>query len=436
MVRRSDTLPTSALDYSVNVRHGDTILLGQGLQKEIATCRACGSTRLESVLDLGNLCVSDFVQPGQNEDRAPLELVVCEECSLVQLRHTVDRDRLYRDYWYHSGTNESMVAALRDVVEDACKRVKLTGDDSVLDIGCNDGTMLRMFPDWVTRNGFEPSDLAREAQIGNDTIWQGYFPAFSCIQERKIITSIAMFYDVDKPNTFVSAIKDWLHPDGVWVCQFQDLHAMLACHGFDNICHEHLTYWGQYAFYDLVARHGLRVVDVSHNQTNGGSVRYIVKHGQWDPPRPEPQHALQFAYQLRRFAKEVEALKDETVILLDELRAEGKTVLGYGASTKGNTLLQYYGIGPELLPAIAERNPDKWGKVTVGTHIPIISEEEMRERRPDYLFTLPWHFIDGFVQRESEFIARGGKFIVPLPALRLSGGESCQSIPDARYARV
>jgi hypothetical protein len=398
------------------------------LYREITACRSCGSTRLETVLDLGNLCVSDFVQPGQDEDRAPLELVVCDDCSLVQLRHTVDRDRLYRNYYYHSGTNESMVAALKDVVDDACRRVEFSPyhRDSVLDIGANDGTLLNQYDEGlcIERCGFEPSNIEPKSQGERGIFWRReFFPASGWKpaetgDKPKIITSIAMFYDVDDPNRFVSAIRDWLHPDGVWVVQFQDLHAMLACNGFDNICHEHLTYWGQYAFYDLVARHGLKVIDVSHNQTNGGSVRYIVKHGQWDPPRPEPKHATQFAYQLRRFAREAERLKQTTLLMLTEWKAQGKTVYGYGASTKGNTLLQYYGIGPELLPAIADRNPDKWGRLTVGTHIPIISEEEMRQRQPDYLFCLPWHFIDHFTKRED------ATFIVPLPSLHLARGDT------------
>jgi NDP-4-keto-2,6-dideoxyhexose 3-C-methyltransferase len=405
--------------------------------KEIAMCRACGSTRLETVLDLGNLCVSDFVGPCQvdDEDRAPLELMVCDDCSLVQLRHTVDRDRLYRDYWYHSGTNESMVAALRDVAEDAVARLPFpaTNDTAVLDIGANDGTLLRMFPGHWQRHGFEPSDLVYDARKDGAMVAHGYFPPDHPPFERdgyNIITSIAMFYDVDDVNGFVEAIKNWLHPDGVWVCQFQDLHAMLACNGFDNICHEHLTYWGRYAFYDLVARHGLQVVGVSHNKTNGGSVRYIVKHGNWNPPKPEPKHATQFRYQLHRFSREVERLKETTLLMLTEWKAQGKTVYGYGASTKGNTLLQYYGIGPELLPAIADRNPDKWGRLTVGTHIPIISEEEMRQRKPDYLFCLPWHFIDSFTKRED------ATFIVPLPSLHLARGDTNANLQQTDTAAV
>ena len=409
------------------------------LYREISNCRACGSARLETVLDLGNLAVSDFpALASEQEDRAPLTLVVCLDCSLVQLRHTVERDRLYRDYWYRSGTNESMVASLRDVVDDAVRRVGLRDDEAVLDIGANDGTMLRLFPAGAYRYGFEPSNLAGEAREGTDGIFRDYFPpAWPAFRQFKVITSIAMFYDLEEPGAFVKAIKDWLHPRGVWLVQFQDLAAMLGCNGFDNICHEHLTYWGQDAFLALLAQHGLCVEDVTYNQTNGGSVRYAIRHGKQRIAAPSYGDVFAQAWALAEFGRKVETLKERTRVMLQRIRAAGQTVLGYGASTKGNTTLQYYGITADLLPAIAERNPDKWGKVTAGTHIPIISEQEMRERRPDYLFVLPWHFIDGFVQREAAFLAGGGRFIVPLPELRVVGGEGiCQSTADARSDSV
>jgi SAM-dependent methyltransferase len=394
----------------------------------ITACRACGSARLETVLDLGSIAVSDFPATAtEHEDRAPLELVVCLDCSLVQLRHTVERDRLYRSYWYRSSTQEAMVKALRDVVDDACSRVRFSSSDAVLDIGANDGTMLRMFPKYVTRIGYEPSNMALEARQGDEVILREYFPpSYEPFRQFKVITSVAMFYDLDDPGAFVAAISRWLHPEGVWVVQFQDLRMMLACNGFDNICHEHLTYWDVEPFLALLSQHGLRVEEMQGNATNGGSVRYIVRHGEQALPVVKYGDVFQQAFRLIAFGREVEHLKGELVALLRRLKLEGKTVLGYGASTKGNTLLQYCGIGPDLLPAIADRNSDKWGRVTAGTHIPIISEAEARDRKPDYFLALPWHFIDSFVQRESEFVDRGGRFIVPLPELRLEpGGDIC-----------
>jgi hypothetical protein len=405
--------------------------------REITACRSCGSSRLDTVLDLGDLCVSDFPRPGESEDRAPLELVVCADCSLVQLRHTVERDRLYRNYYYRSGTNEAMVAALRDVVDDECRRVPLRSGDVVIDIGCNDGTMLEMFPQGLHRVGFEPSNLARVAaqRFAWGIVFPDYFPpkidnyAHYLPEQAKIITSIACFYDVDDPNAFVAAIKEWLHPDGGWIVQFQDLHKMLSVNGFDNICHEHLTYWGMAAFTALLARHGLQVEACSDNNVNGGSVRYVVKHGTRQPPPVDPIHAVEFQYQLADFAVEVAGLRRQTIALLRRLQDEGKSVLGVAASTKGNTTLQYYGITPDLLPAIVDRNPDKHGRVTTGTHIPIISEEEMWERKPDYLLALAWHFIEPFRERYAAFEQAGGKWIVPLPELTVIGRAQTPSTP-------
>lgn len=422
---------------------------------EIKKCRSCGSDRIEPVLDLGTHCISDFVDDGQECDKAPLMLVRCHDCTLVQLAHTVDRDRLYRRYWYHSGQNESMVKALKDVVDDVTSRVQLTTEDLVADIGCNDGTLLDFYPSNIHQVGFEPSALANEAARPDRQrcIEKTYYPprdrAFprllAPILDRrpwvwdakpKIITSCAVFYDLDDPNAFVAGIKDWLHPDGIWVVQMMGLEQMLAQTAFDNICHEHLEYWSKTAFLALCAKHGLSVAHVSHNDVNGGSVRYIVKHARVGDGVIIPKY--QDVPDLKDFARRVQGLRISTLVSLDGWRKKGELVLGYGASTKGNTLLQYYGIGPDLIPAIADRNPAKVGKFTVGSGIPIISEKEMRDHVPDYLFVFPWGFIDAFKERERPFLWRGGQFILPLPTLRTSGleAETCQPSPVANFART
>jgi hypothetical protein len=194
-----------------------------------------------------------------------------------------------------------------------------------------------------------------------------------------------------------------------------DLDAMLHANAFDNICHEHVGYWRDSDFARLVDAHGLGVLDTTRNAVNGGSLRFVVGHGR----HPFPTIASDYRYAIQHFARRVESLKSQCLAFLEECRYEGKTVIGYGASTKGNTLLQYYGITPDLLPAIAERSLAKVGKVTAGTHIPIISEAEMRERKPDYLLCLPWHFLEGFVQREANLRAQGTRFVVPLPTFRV-----------------
>ncbi len=395
------------------------------LYVEIATCRACHSANLKPVLEFGVPYISDFILVGGQENKAPLELVMCQDCSLLQLKHTVDRERLFRTYYYRSGTNESMVESLRDIAKTALRLVP--NGKNVLDIGANDGTLLRMFPSSWDRHGYEPSEIALDS-LGRDDIRMT--PDFWPGKERDqydVITSIACFYDVDDPNAFVAAIKDSLTPDGVWICQMQDLHGMLSTNGFDNICHEHLAYWSMPAFDDLLRPHGLHISSVQHNGTNGSSIRYTVTHGS----RPREKRGIgvhEYTVQMGSFAYEINRLRFNTRSLLTDLTDAGKLVLGYGASTKGNTLLQYYGITSRMIPFIADRNPDKWGREMVGTHIPIISEDEMRLMRPDYLFVLPWHFIDSFLERETEFLNRGGKFIVPLPYLQIVGGDKCRQL--------
>lgn len=399
------------------------------LVKAITACRSCGSGSLDVVLDLGTHAVSDFYDKVPTDElRAPLCLVQCGGCGLVQLTHSVSRERLYKDYWYKSGLNPSMVVALKDVVDDAMGRVTLGTDDTVLDIGSNDGTLLQQYtqPKPGNRYGVEPATNL-EAGLPTDEEFpalRGYYPTDHWLwihnNKPKVITSIAMFYDLDDPNSFVKAIKEDLHPDGVWMNQMMSLEDMLRANAFDNICHEHVAYWSVADFDRIVDRHGLHIESTSRNDVNGGSMRFIVKHD--EERRFEERYYYPESFLI--FAERLAVLKGECLKFLAAAKGNGKTVLGYGASTKGNTLLQYYGIDTDLLPAIAERNPDKVGKITAGCHIPIISEAEMRARRPDYLLVLPWSqpFLDGFLEREKDLIAQGTRLVVPLPTFRFVGG--------------
>lgn len=362
---------------------------------------------MTTLLDLGEPFISDFLLPGEKGDRAPLCMVRCEDCTLVQMRHTVARERLFRDYWYKSGTNETMVAALRDVAEDACSHVRLDSDDTVLDIGANDGTLLRQYPHPMPLLlGIDPCPQSPDLIIE-----RGYFPEdWRGGIKFKVITSIAMFYAQDDPHAFVAAIKRILHPEGVWVVQLQDLASVLRDRAFDYFCHEHVCLYSLHSFERLIHEHGLEIQDWSTNNVNGGSLRIIVGHGSKLKtsvrPEDEPQAWTDFA-------NAIEGLRSDTMSLLTRLKAMGKTVHGLAASTKGNTLLQFYGMTPDVLPCISERQPQKWGRRTVGTEIPIVSEEESRAAKPDYYLALAWHFADSFAQREST------PLILPLPQLEV-----------------
>ena len=386
--------------------------------RHVRTCRSCGGTDLRPVLDLGNLAISDFLLPDQIPDRAPLALIRCDDCTLVQLSCTVERERLYTSYHYRSGINPAMVGALADVVRDARSHVTLHPGDAVLDIGCKEAQLLANDAgEPLHRIGFDPSDVARHAWLLSDFSYdliRDYFPTTRQHSPElcKIITAIACFYDVDDPNQFLAEVKRWLHPKGVLVLQFQDLASMCATTAIDNICHEHLTYWSQSALLPLFHRHGLRLRDSGYHPINGGSMRLTLQH-----EMGVPQDYTIGSPDMSVFVDRVKRNRAEVRRFLEGI-PYGERVYGIGASTKFNTLSQWYHVGPEQIVAIGDRDPRKVGKRTV-TGIPIISEEDMRAAKPAWLLCGAWQWADQFAEREYDVLAGGTKMIVPLPDLRI-----------------
>lgn len=404
----------------------------------IDTCRSCGNPELEPILSLGEQHVSDFIGSADDQTvQAPLDLVLCNAstggCGLLQLKHTVDPDYLYSEYWYKSGINESMRESLRSIVEDATEIANLGDDDLILDIGCNDGTMLRMFDESYQRVGFEPAEnLVGEARNKTTRVINDFFTADSYKavfgdETANLVTSIAMFYDLNDPNTFVQDVKSVLADDGVWIIQMAYLPKKIETNAFDSIVHEHLEYYSLLALENLLDRHDFEVFDMETNDVNGGSFRVYIRHEGADISgfdgandrlesyrEYEAEMGLHMQETYNNFADRVQRIKNKTRSFIKEVVDDGETVYVYGASTKGNTLLQYYNLDNTLIKAAAERNSDKYGKLTVGTQIPIVPEAEAR-RDADYFLALPWHFIDVFLKRESEFLQNGGKFIKPLP---------------------
>jgi C-methyltransferase C-terminal domain/Putative zinc binding domain/Methyltransferase domain len=419
------------------------------------TCRICGSKPLSPVVDLGDQCIAGaFRPPGASEmpePKLPLQLVRCDPlehpgaCGLVQLRHTVPGSTLYSSYWYRSGINRSMTANLHEIAAQAVSLVGgLRSGDMVIDIGCNDGTLLDGYldrPSDLTLLGIDPSDVTRYAVAkGYDVINDFFgrrvlaerFPA----RKARIITSIAMFYDLEQPGDFVNEIAASLDDDGIWVSEFSYMPTMLEKSSFDTICHEHLEYYSLAVIERLLSEGGLEIVRAELNDVNGGSIRIFAGHAEHHDPGLEGAMALErlrereaelelgTAEPYEVFARRALEVRDDLTALLRRLKTDGATTHVYGASTKGNTILQFAGIDQSLIDYAADRNPDKWGSETIGTHIPIISEEESRELRPDYYLVLPWHFLDEFLEREAEFLAGGGRFIVPLPSVRVIDNRS------------
>jgi hypothetical protein len=424
------------------------------------TCRICGSHELAPVLNLGEQLISGaFPEPGgrQPVERAiPLELVRCDmtqdqdACGLVQIRHTVPGAILYQSYWYRSGVNQTMTRNLHSIATAVECLTGLSAGDLVVDIGCNDGTL---FDGYQTRDlrflGFDPSDVTRYAiEKGYDVV-RDFFNSRALRQRypdrrAKVITSIAMFYDLEDPAAFVRDVADSLAEDGVWVMELHYLPLMLQQNAFDVIVHEHLEYYSLAVLERLFGEAGLEVVDGELNDINGGSIRLFIAHAGRREASPEAEERLQklrvreFEMALdspapyEEFARNVERVGEELKALCESLVADGKTIHIYGASTKGNTILQYANLDSRLIPYAADRNPDKWGSAT-RTGIPVISEEESREMRPDYYLVLPWHFLDEFMQRESEYLDGGGSFIIPLPEVRVTGAEA-RSVAEATPA--
>ena len=410
-------------------------------------CRVCGRGSLRSVLSLGEHSVSNFVATSEEEVvKAPLELVLCDGgtggCGLLQLKHTVDSEVMYRNYWYRSGVNQTMIEALGDVARKAESLVQLKPGDVVIDIGSNDNTLLKSYTvNDLQLIGFEPArSILPYATEGATRVVNDYFSQEGVVTLQlsgriRAITAIAMFYDLEDPNKFVADMKNCLAEDGLIVIQQAYLPVMLTDNIFDNICHEHLEYYSLLSIEALLERHGLEVVDVELNDVNGGSFRTYIMHrgGQLQGLNPGAKERLETMRQKERemqldseqvyldFANRVESIKQQVVDFISGEVAAGKKVYVYGASTKGNTLLQYFGLDHNLITAAAERNPDKWGRRTVGTNIPIVSEAEARAANPDYFLVLPWHFMNEFRQRERAWLAQGGKFIVPLPHFEIIG---------------
>lgn len=406
----------------------------------INRCRACGSAELEDLFSLGNQFVSGFRLPDDPPlQRAPIELVYCRACTLTQQRYTVPSELLYaRHYWYRSGTTDTMRAALADVVRAASARVDLRPGDVVLDIGSNDGTLLRQYPDDFVRVGVEPAtNLATEENYRGLALVRDFWPAnlASIVLPQgnvKIVTACGMLYDLNDPLSFLRDVARVLAPDGVFVAQLQCLAQTVRLKDAGNLCHEHLEFYTLRALGSLMLRAGLAVEDVEENAVNGGSYRLYcrlsdrIEHVQnenalrrcVDATCAEHDAGLTDPARLRAFGDDLLANAMELRALVETLVRGGKTVWAYGASTKGNVILQSAGLGPDLVRAAADRSPEKWGRLTC-TGVPVVSEDEFRKARPAYAVMLPYTFFDEFDARESAWRAGGGRWVLPVPKVEV-----------------
>lgn len=409
------------------------------------TCRVCGSKELTKVIDLGEQYLQgSFVKPSKEMPpirKIPVSLVRCDPtkdekaCGLLQMEHTVPPEVLYSAYWYRSGTNKTMRNHLRGVAEEAVILLDKS-KARVLDIGCNDGTLLGYYPSEFQKFGVDPSDVAQEIK-GGITVVQDIFPSdelISKIQGLKfdVITSIAMFYDLEDPIAFTKGIKNILSQDGIWIFEMSYMPTMLKMNSYDTICHEHLEYYSLAVIEYILKQAEMKVFNVTQNSINGGSIRCYATHTEnFRYKKDESTHNVKVLRQeefdleldtnkpYKNFQDRINIHREELTALLKKLKKEKKRIHIYGASTKGNTILQWCGIDNRIIDVAAERNPDKFGAHTLGTDIPIVSEEESRAMNPDYYLVLPWHFKEEFIEREQETLNKGIGLIFPLPTIEI-----------------
>ena len=414
--------------------------------EKVTNCRVSNDS-LIPLFTLGELFISNFVKDQPSDDyRSEMKLMYSPTSKLVQLEQGADPSKMYGQYWYRSGTNQTMRNQLKNVV-DSCMMVHTPTDNPVwLDIACNDGTLLSYVPSPYSRLGIDPADdsYTKESVKFADQVVQDYFSkeAFnrSLFKGRKcdVITCIAMFYDLQDPVSFLNDVYDVLHDEGLFVVQMSYTPLMVQQMAFDNICHEHLMYYSLHSFKHVAEKSKFKIVDCELNDVNGGSFRVYLQKDiakvtsfATTPYRDVARYRINSTLEYENtigantvefymnFYKKLQELKEKTYNFIKQEKEKGKSIWVYGASTKGNTLLQYFELDKTLIDGAAERSPYKFGLKTVGTDITIYSEQDMRKANPDYLLILPWHFIDEFKRREAPYLMSGGHFIVPCPTFEI-----------------
>jgi len=408
------------------------------MYSEISKCRICRSPNLITVLSLGEQSLTG-VFPKHSTDTVssgPLDLVWCTHCGLLQLKQSYALSEMYGDnYGYRSGLNISMVRHLTNKIKTLENLVKLSESDLVVDIGSNDATSLKAYTTRCKKLGIDPTGIKfKEYYTADIDLIPNFFSADVFTKKypdtkAKIVTSIAMFYDLEDPTAFVKDIEVILSDSGIWHFEQSYMPSMLRSNAYDTVCHEHLEFYSFKVIKNLLERCGLRVIDVQMNAINGGSfaVTACKKNAPYRSNHPviewmlrqEDDMRIDTPKPYRNFEEKVFLHRKNLLELIEALISDGKIIFGYGASTKGNVLLQFCGLTSKHIPYIADVNKDKFGCFTPGTHIPIISEDEARAMKPDYFLVFPWHFKHSILERERDFIANGGKFIFPLPEIEI-----------------
>jgi hypothetical protein len=402
---------------------------------KIKNCRSCKSTKFTKVYTLGKHSLTGVFPPKKNTkiSKGDLSMVICGRCKLLQLEHNFDANEMYGDnYGYMSSLNKSMISHLKIKALGLKKKYLLKNKNNILDIGSNDGTFLSFFNKNINLFGCDPT-IKKFSHLYRKDIKQLPFFFSSNLFNKNIkfnlITSISMFYDLPDPFDFATQIQKILHDKGIWHIELSYMPMMIKNTSYDTICHEHLEYYSLKSLKYLLDRANLKIINLSFNQINGGSIALDIakkksKHKeckdliQWVL---ESEHLNRYneVDKQKSFFKQCENHKYLLKKLLQTLKKQKKKILGYGASTKGNVILQYCNIDSKILDNVAEVNKFKFDKFTPGSKIKIISEKKAKQKKPDYYLVLPWHFKDHIIKRENRFLKEGGKLIFPLPDIEI-----------------
>ena len=403
---------------------------------KIYNCRNCQSRNLKNLFSFGNISFTGkFPKQDQKIKKGALSLVICNKCKLVQLANKFNLKYLYGpDYGYRSSINKTMVKHLKKVVSESKKKTKLQSKDLVLDIASNDGTLLRFYNKDVITFGIDPLVNKYKAFYKKIDYKVSDFFSISKIKSKtkkkfKVITALSVFYDLEKPNKFLKDVKNILHKDGLFILEFADLASILKKKMFDTICHEHLEYYSTNVINEMCKKNELKIIDIKSNEINGSSKQFHIAHNKSiykqnkkvirSTLKYEKKMKLDSVKTLQKFFKEINVIKYKLLKLLSLIKRNKKSIHAYGASTKGNVLLQYFGIGRNFIDFVAERNPNKFNLYTPGTAIKIVSEKISRSMKPDYYLVLPWHFKNEILKREKKIMKAGSRFIFPLPKLKI-----------------
>ena len=403
---------------------------------KIYNCRNCQNRNLKNLFSFGNISFTGkFPKQDQKIKKGALSLVICNKCKLVQLANKFNLKYLYGpDYGYRSSINKTMVKHLKKVVTESKKKTKLQSKDLVLDIASNDGTLLRFYNKNVITFGIDPLVNKYKAFYKKINYKVSDFFSISKIKSKikkkfKIITALSVFYDLEKPNKFLKDVKNILHKDGLFILEFADLASILKKKMFDTICHEHLEYYSTNVINEMCKQNELKIIDIKSNEINGSSKQFHIAHKKSSYKqnkkvinstlKSEKKMKLDSVKTLQKFFKEINIIKSKLLKLLSLIKRNKKSIHAYGASTKGNVLLQYFGIGRNFIDFVAERNPNKFNLYTPGTAIKIVSERISRKMKPDYYLVLPWHFKNEILKRERKIMKAGSRFIFPLPKLKI-----------------